>query len=493
MKIVRIIARLNVGGPARHVAWLTADLGPRAEYESVLVAGTVPPGEDDMSYFAQSLGVRPVIIPEMSREISVKDAVTVWKLYRFFVHERPDVVHTHTAKAGTVGRVAGLFYRWLTPRSLLGRPRRCQLVHTYHGHVFHSYYGTAKTRFFLSVEKILARVATDRIVVISPQQYSEIHEVFGVGRAAQFAVIPLGLDMNVFAHWWERRRAARAEFGVDEQTTIVGIVGRLTEIKNHELFLEAVARYKKARHEGQGASRRTDKPPQEKSRRVRFIIIGDGHLRRNLEERARALELGGEVIFAGLRDDPENFYAALDIVALTSHNEGTPLTLIEAMANARPVIASGVGGVIDLLGKRVVDSLASGRAAENDGYDLCERGIMVRPGDTEGFSRGLARLIEDEELRSAMGERGKSFVEENYSKERLVADIKNLYDGLVRPEAKAVATSAATSVPSEGKDAAASDTDSPSREQDGAAPKHHHLCHNGARNGESTEEARLRF
>ncbi|MCA1849530.1 MAG: glycosyltransferase, partial [Acidobacteria bacterium] len=132
MKVVRIIARLNVGGPARHVAWLNAGLR-REGVECELVAGRVPPGEGDMSYFARALGVEPLVIPEMSREISPKDAVTIWKLYRLFARLRPDIVHTHTAKAGTVGRVAGMLYRWLTPTTLIGRPRRCRFVHTYHG------------------------------------------------------------------------------------------------------------------------------------------------------------------------------------------------------------------------------------------------------------------------------------------------------------------------------------------------------------------------
>ncbi|HEY0405378.1 MAG TPA: glycosyltransferase, partial [Pyrinomonadaceae bacterium] len=210
MKIVRIIARLNVGGPARHVVWLTEGLRP-PEYETLLVAGTVPPGEDDMSYFAAEKHVTPRIIAQMSREISLKDAVTIWKLYRLFRRERPDMVHTHTAKAGTVGRVSGMLYRWLTPATLIGRPRRCRFVHTYHGHIFHSYYGRLKTRLFLSIEKALARFATDSIVVISRQQYREIHEEFKVGRREQFAVIPLGLDLDVFADWPQRRARLREE------------------------------------------------------------------------------------------------------------------------------------------------------------------------------------------------------------------------------------------------------------------------------------------
>src|SRR5947199_4439029 len=161
MKVVRIIARLNVGGPARHVVWLNAGL-QREGIESLLIAGIVPPGEDDMGYFAEENGIEPLIIPQMSREISPKDALTIWKLYRLMVRERPDLVHTHTAKAGTVGRVAGLMYRWLTPATLIGRPRTCRFVHTYHGHVFHSYYGPVKTRLFLTIERLLAKLATDR-------------------------------------------------------------------------------------------------------------------------------------------------------------------------------------------------------------------------------------------------------------------------------------------------------------------------------------------
>src|SRR5262249_52551232 len=216
MKVLRIIARLNVGGPARHVVWLTAGLGN--EYETLLVAGLVPPGEDDMSYVAQGAGVTPLILTEMSREISVKDAVTVWKLYRLMLRERPDIVHTHTAKAGTVGRVAGLLYRWMTPAIFIGRPRRCRFVHTYHGHVFHSYYGRNQTRLFLTIERLLAKLATDRIVVISRQQHEEIQEEFHVGRRDQFAVIPLGIDLGVYADWESRRDAFRQELqaGADE-------------------------------------------------------------------------------------------------------------------------------------------------------------------------------------------------------------------------------------------------------------------------------------
>ncbi|MBA2734191.1 MAG: glycosyltransferase [Acidobacteria bacterium] len=417
MKIVRIIARLNVGGPARHVVWLTAGL-QNAQCESVLIAGVVPPGEDDMDYFATEHGVEPEIIPHMSREISPKDALTIWKLYRLFVRERPDIIHTHTAKAGTVGRIAGLLYRWLTPSTLVGRPRRFSFVHTYHGHIFHSYYGSLKTRIFLTIERALARLATDRIVVISPQQFREINGQFGVGRESQFRVIPLGIDTGIFTNWQQRRHLMRDELGASESDVLVGIVGRLTEVKNHALFLQMAARFK----ETFGATKDT--------RWVRFIVIGDGHLRKNLEAQASELGLKDEIKFLGTRHDPENFYPALDIVALTSLNEGTPLTLIEAMANARPFIATAVGGVVDLLGEKAGNKFSSELKGDAGKFQLYEHGVSVRPEDAEAFCDGLAHLVAAEDLRQAMGKRGRYYIEQNYSKERLLMDMTNLYHGL---------------------------------------------------------------
>jgi glycosyltransferase involved in cell wall biosynthesis len=431
MKVVRIIARLNVGGPARHVVWLTAGL-QGAEFESVLVAGVVPPGEDDMGYFAAEHGVEPLIIPEMSREISPKDALTVWKIYRLLRRVRPDVVHTHTAKAGTVGRVAGLLYRWLTPAALIGRPRRCHFVHTYHGHIFHSYYGRLKTRIFLLIEKTLARLATDRIIVISPQQLREINEEFGVGRGRQFAVIPLGIDVSVFADYKERRRQLRAELNAGEEDILVGIVGRLTEVKNHALFLQSAARFK----EKSGSVK--------KARRVRFVIIGDGQLRGKLEEQSRSLGLDdNDVLFLGTRSDPENFYPALDVVALTSLNEGTPLTLIEAMANARACVATGVGGVVDLLGEELAAPPNKRGSEAATAWAVCERGVRVRPQDAEAFSSALARLIDDEVLRNDLGNRGRSYIIQNYSKDRLLADVMNLYRELAQKKSSESAKSTA--------------------------------------------------
>lgn len=399
MKIVRIIARLNVGGPARHVVWLTKSLQSE-KHSSVLLTGTVPDGEEDMNYFAAENNVKPVYIAEMSRELSPKDVISLWKVFRKLLAEKPDVIHTHTAKAGTIGRAAGFLYRWLTFRKV-------KIVHTYHGHVFHSYYGNAKTKFFLAIEKTLARLATDKIVVISRQQYEEIHEKFGVGRAEQFKIVPLGIDFEPFQNSEKKRQAFRHEIGANDAAVLVGLIGRLTEIKNHEMFLRVAQFYQ---------SRKQSDSPE-----LKFIIVGDGHLRRKLEESAETLQIEDIVIFLGNRNDTDVVYAGLDIIALTSLNEGTPLSLIEAMANARAVISTEVGGVVDLIG--AVNY-------ENEGFAVCERGIKTASNDAEGFYRGLMFLARDRALRAQSGARGKDFVAANYSKERLIADLSGLYDEL---------------------------------------------------------------
>ena len=364
MRVARVIARLNVGGPARHVAWLTA-----AIEESILVTGRVAPGEDDMSGFARGLGVEPIVLGDMSRAVSWRDLVVIVRLFRIFHRFRPDIIHTHTAKAGTVGRIAGWFYR-LTSR------RRVKLVHTFHGHVFHGYYGRLATSLFLFVERALARV-TDAIVVLSPLQRNEIHGRYRIGRAEQFVIIPLGLDLAPY------------DKPVDvepHQGFVVAIVGRLTEVKDHDFFLCAFA-----------AWNRPDAVAH---------IIGDGHLRAALEQTARDLGIADRVRFLGTRDDPEVFYREADLVVLTSKNEGTPLTILEAMAAGVPVLSTSVGGVPDLL-------------ADN-------RGLMA-PHDVPQFAAAMDRLAGDPSLRARMAEAGRAFVREHYATERLIRDVRALY------------------------------------------------------------------
>ncbi len=406
MKILRIIARLNVGGPARHVVWLTREL-QTDEFESVLIAGSVPEGEADMSYFAAENGVKPLYIEEMSRELSPKDVFALYKVYRRIRMETPDIIHTHTAKAGTVGRQAAFLYRWLTWGTLVGRPRPVKIVHTFHGHVFHSYYGKFKTGIFLLIEKLLARFATDRIVVISDQQMEEIHEHFGIGRREQFHMIPLGIDLSLFRDNTDNRGMMRDAIGAAKDDIIIGFVGRLTEIKNIPLLLKAASIYID--------SADSSKP------KLKFVIAGDGHLRNALEAEAKSLGLGETLEFLGHRSDITNIISAMDIVALTSWNEGTPLSLIEAMAVGVPVVSTAVGGVVDLLGDTV-------EVKEN--FSICERGIAVESGSPESVSNGLIYLAKDEKLRESLGRAGRKFVSSEYSKDRLTADIRRLYRDL---------------------------------------------------------------
>ena len=408
MKIVRIIARLNVGGPTRHVVWLTEALQDK-EFESVLLAGTVPIGEEDMSYFAEEYGVYPTFIEEMSRELSLKDVISLWKVYQRILKEKPDIIHTHTAKAGTIGRVAGFIYRWFTPKILIGKPRLVKLVHTYHGHVFHSYYGNVKTKLFLFIERTLARFATDKIVVISNQQKNEIHGDFKVGKENQFKIIPLGIDLSLFKRSEEKREILRNEVGVKKQEFLIGIVGRLTEVKNHKLFLQVVKSFV---HKNNADVFN-----------VKFVVIGDGNLREVLEAQAKELEIEDFVIFVGNRNDLDTCYAGLDAVALTSLNEGTPLSLIEAMINEKPVISTSAGGVVDLLGSVI---------EEQKGFSICERGVRVSSFDPKDFCEGLDRLINDRKLQTDLSKNGKGFVMAHYSKERLVEDVSSFYRELVK-------------------------------------------------------------
>lgn len=404
MKILRIIARLNVGGPARHVVWLTKGLSD--EFDCVLATGRVPPGEEDMGYIAEKSGINPIFIEQMSRELSLMDLVSLVKIYRLMRREKPDLVCTHTAKAGTVGRAAAFLYRWMTPATLIGKPRRIAVTHTFHGHVFHSYYGAAKTRVFVLIEKILARFATDKIIVISDQQYNEIHEEVGVGRRDQFAVVPLGIDLKPFAGVANCRDELRNELKIGSHGLLVSFVGRLTEIKNVPMFLKAAAKYEKS----------ADAFPV-----LHFCIVGDGHLRETLEEEAQALSVQN-IHFLGNREDVEKVYAGTDIVALTSLNEGTPLSLIEAMASGKPVISVVVGGVSDLLGARI---------EQVGDFAVHERGIGVASEDTIGLVNGLIYLVKNERLRDELARKGREFVLSNYSKDRMVEDMRVLYRQLL--------------------------------------------------------------
>jgi len=400
VRVVRIIDRLNIGGPAKHVVWLSAGLSAE-RFETVLITGTVPPEEGDMSYFARAAALEPVVIKELSRELSLRDVIVIAKLVGQLWRLKPQIVHTHKAKAGAVGRIAAAIYKWATPSALWLRPRECRIIHTYHGHIFHSYYGKNKTRLFLAIERALARIATDCIIVISEQQRREISGRYGVGRPEQFKVIPLGIDFNEGdGHHF----CLREELGVVEGELLVGSVGRLCEVKNYVMLLEAAALLLKA--------------PMETSPRPRFVIVGDGHLRTELESLAGKLGVGDRVSFAGFRQDAASLYQDFDLVALTSLNEGTPVALIEAMNQGCAVVATEVGGVVDLMGARRETS---------DGFSIWEHGATAPSRDAVAFARALSYLIQRPDLRREMGERGRAFVRARLSKERLVQDVEELY------------------------------------------------------------------
>ena len=373
----RVIARLNVGGPAMHVVNLARALndGP---WRTRLVAGSVSRTEGDMEYYASERGVEVTHLAELSREISLlSDLRTFWALYRLFRRERPDVVHTHTAKAGTLGRLAAILARV---------PVR---IHTFHGHVLGGgYFSPLGTRVFLEVERQLAR-GTHRLVVLTRRQAREMSRGLAVAAPEKFAVIPLGLELDRFGAVDRdaTRQRAREALGLDDDARAIGIVGRLVPIKNHELFLEAVA-----------AARRRDP-------HVLGVVVGAGEREAHLKAVADSLGLGEAVLWLGWRRDLPELYSALDVVALTSHDEGTPVALLEALAAGVPVVARDVGGVAEVLG-----DAGAGR-------------VLPRDAGPERWARAL------EEATSGPGIPGSArrAVVQHFSVARLTVDVAGLY------------------------------------------------------------------
>jgi glycosyltransferase involved in cell wall biosynthesis len=369
---------------------LSAGLDP-GRYRTTLVAGAPGAGEADMGYLAAERGVEPVGIPELGRAIRpANDLVAFWKLYRLMRRERPHVVHTHTAKAGTLGRLAALAARV---------PVR---VHTFHGHVFSGYFGPARTRVFLAVERALAR-ATHRIVALSESQRRDLAERYRVAPASKIGVVPLGLDLSPFVCVPPTPPAGglRSELAIGAGEFVVAAVGRLTVIKNHRMLLEA-------------ARRALDLAPP--GLRLRFVLVGGGELEGELRGRSAALGLGDRVVFAGWRRDLARIYAACDAVALTSDNEGTPVALIEALACGRPAVATDVGGVSDVL--------EGGRF-----------GLLVPRGDAARFADAILRLASDPALRERLAAGARPSALERFSIEGLVRTMDALYSELLRARA----------------------------------------------------------
>ncbi len=377
IRIVRIIARLNVGGPAIHVTLLTEKLGaPR--YESTLVCGTIGSDEGDMAYYAEAHGVQPVIVPELGRSIHpLRDLVTLWTVYRLIRRLKPDVVHTHTAKAGFVGRVAA----WLA-----GVP---VIVHTFHGHVLGGYFSPTTARIFTLLERMTARMS-DTVITLSEGLRRELADDYHITKRSHITMLPLGLDLAPFAAVQRRNGAFRRAYRIPEDAALIGIIGRIVPVKNHALFLEAAARVKR------------------QSPKARFVIVGDGELRAQIEQQVDALGLRDSVIFTGWLRDVAPVYADLDVNVISSLNEGTPVSVIEALTARCPVVTTAVGGLPDLL-------------------DRGQLGLLVPSGDAEALANALLAVLRD----PPDGAQAQALMLDRYGIERLVSDLDSLYRGLL--------------------------------------------------------------
>jgi glycosyltransferase involved in cell wall biosynthesis len=394
MKIARAIARLNIGGPAIQAVLLTRELADAGHRTSLLI-GNVPESEGSMEYLADEMGVSPVRIPGLSRAVSpFEDLRAWWEIYRWLRRERPDVLHTHTAKAGAIGRLAAI---------AAGIP----CVHTYHGNVFEGYFSRRKTAVYLLIERLLAR-GTARIIAVSPKQRQDLSTRFRVAPAEKISTVPLGFDLSRFL---EIGRARLAD-GDIKKPLVVTWAGRFTEIKEPLMYPEIAALCANI------------------TSIATFLMAGDGELRGEVEARTSRLDIGERLRLIGWQREMSSIYRLTDILMLTSKNEGTPVAAIEAMAAGCVVVLPDVGGVADLM---------SGQPENRSGYSIFDNGILVTERTPEVFSAALRWLASESERRLRMGQVASSFAEQNFSKERLVKEIQDIYTAVVlrarmRPE-----------------------------------------------------------
>lgn len=405
-RILRIINRFNLGGPTHNAAYLTRYLP--SDYETLLVGGSQEATEEGSHHILQNLGVEPLILPELQREVAPwRDRGAYTRIKKLIKEFKPDIVHTHAAKAGAVGRMAA---------ADLGVKA---IVHTFHGHVFHSYFGPVRTALYKNIERFLAR-RSSRIIAISDKQKSELVDEHRITTADKVSVIPLGFDLSRFQTDQVAKRALfRKVYGVADDEIAIGIVGRLVPIKNHDLFLDVLAR----------VSRKT-------GRKLRAFIVGDGEERERLQGRVSELGMSqvmgpyfnGHGFGHGVNGKPmveralitftswikevDIVNAGVDIVMLTSLNEGTPVSLIEAQAANRPIITTRVGGIENVV---VPGSTA----------------FLSDSGDTQSLEDQLMRLVENDALRRTMGQGGWAHVSERYHYTRLVNDMDRLYRSLL--------------------------------------------------------------
>lgn len=387
MRVVRIIARLNIGGPAIQAITLTRRLDEHG-YESRLVRGSESADEGSMDELAAQLGVRPTLLRSLRRDPGAGDLVTVVALARLLRRDRPQIVHTHAAKGGTLGRLAALL---AFPR----RRARPLLVHTFHGHSLTGYFTPRTSRVYTAIERVLAR-RSDALVAVSPEVRDDL-VALGVAPAGRFTVVPLGFDLAAFLDDSDRqlrRATVRASWGVGSDDEVVTIVARLVPIKRVDRFIE-VANLLAAR------------------RRVRFVIVGDGELRDELRGSPAARALGERLHWAGFRRDMPDVCVASDVVVLTSDNEGTPVSLIEAQAAAVAVVSTDVGGV--------------GFVVRHG-----ETGLVTERDDTAALADAIAALLDDRELARRLAQAGRRHVRETFALERLIADVDALYRRLLK-------------------------------------------------------------
>jgi glycosyltransferase involved in cell wall biosynthesis len=383
IRVLRVIARLNMGGPAIHVSALAAGLETRG-YHTTLVAGSLARGEDSMAFVADRLGVAVVSVPEMEREISLlHDARSIARLAGVIREERPHVLHTHTAKAGAIARAAAL---------LAGDARPPVVLHTFHGHVLKGYFAPGRTAFFRQVERTLARYS-DVLVAVSPEVRDELVSL-GVAPRAKFAVIRLGIPLEERLGDPTSVLDYRRLYGLPAEAFVVGWVGRMTGVKDTTRALEIV------------------RTTRERGVEAVLCLVGDGPDREQLEQVAFDLGIARACFFVGYQEDVAGYYRLFDAFLLPSVTEGTPVSAIESLASGTPVVANRVGGVPDVV---------------RDGVD----GFLVEPGDVEGAAERLEALARDPALRASMGDAGRARVVDRYSVSRLVDDVDRLYRSLL--------------------------------------------------------------
>lgn len=384
IRVLRIINRFNIGGPTYNATFLTRFLD--AEFETLLIGGMPEEGEADSLHIPDEYGVKPQILKEMKRTPNFKSDREAYKKIKEIIQEfKPNIVHTHASKAGALGRRAAF---------------SCKVpvvVHTFHGHVFHSYFNPLKTHIFKVIERRLAKKSTG-IIAISDLQKEELSEVHKICPSKKIKVIPLGFDLEKFRlNLEENRISVRAKYDISAGEVAIAIVGRLAPIKNHDFFLNLVESIL-----SKGIAN------------AKFFIVGDGELKNEIERKSKEInaKYGEKVIMTSWIKDIATFNAGMDIMCLTSDNEGTPVSLIEGQASNLPIISTDVGGVRDIVAEGIT-------------------GFVIPKGDLSQFTEKMALLIENTEIRKKMSQNGWNFVKEKFHYLRLASDMGEYYRELL--------------------------------------------------------------